>query len=46
MTIQYNVRQYDDADDAVDDNDAFNDNVNIIFYVKAAGEGGVASFLC
>ena len=28
MTIQYNVRQYDDADDAVDDNDAFNDNVN------------------
>ena len=33
------------CDDAVDDNDTFNDNDNdnIIFYVKAAGEGVVAS---
>ena len=41
------VRYYDDDDndddDAVDDSDTFNDYDNIIFYVKAAGEGAVAS---
>ena len=34
-------RYYDD--DAVDDKDTFNDNDNIMFYLKAAGEGAVAS---
>jgi hypothetical protein len=43
------VRYDDDPDDAVDDNDTFNDNDNIVFYafimfyVKVAGEGAVAS---
>jgi hypothetical protein len=32
-----------DNDDAVDDNDNFYDNDNIMFYVKAVGEGAVAS---
>ena len=42
----YNSYDHDlnyDNDDAFDDNDTFNDNDNIIFYVKAAGEGAVAS---
>jgi len=38
------VVRYDDDDDDDDDDDfTSNDNDNIIFYVKAAGEGTLAS---
>ena len=42
QVVRYYYDDIDD-DDAVDDNDTLNDNDNIVFYVKAAGEGAVAS---
>jgi len=38
-----NIRYDDGDDDAVDDNDSFYDNHDIIFYVKATGEGALSS---